>query len=133
MAHAALLRAEALSALARLLPSFSDRGLRTLERAAQDGRLVRGVWSAADAGCPLSCADGVLGMSGARRFFWQAADRNRFVVAWDAGLVQVADVVALVQIEQERRTRVHRPTATLGDGIRRALGRLSALRTRPAV
>jgi len=132
MGHAATLRLEALSALARLLPSFSDRGLRTLERAAHEGRLVRGTWSAADAGCPLSCADGVLGMSGARRFLWRARDRNLFILGWDAGIVQVADVVALVQLEQERRAHTEPRGTFLRHGVSRVLRHVASLTGRPA-
>ncbi|MCS6801963.1 MAG: hypothetical protein RMM58_08490 [Chloroflexota bacterium] len=132
MRSIARLRLEALSAFARLLRSFSDHGLGALERAARDARLVRGVWSAADAGCPLSCADGVLGRSGARRFFWQAHDRNRFVTAWDAGLVSAADVAALVQLERERRARAWQRRARIRSLARRLAERFSPAPSPPA-
>jgi hypothetical protein len=132
MGRATPQRLEALGALARLLPSFTDRGLRALERAALEGRLVRGVWSAAGDGCPLSCADGVLGMSGARRFLWNADDRNRFVFAWDAGLVGVADVVALVHLEQDQRVRRRQVGRALRHGLWRALRQRAARGGEPA-
>jgi hypothetical protein len=121
-------RLEALGAFARLARSFRDSGLRALERAAVEARLVRGAWSTVGGGCPLSCADGALGRSGPWRFFWQADDRNRFIVAWDAGLVSAADVVALAQLEQDRRARASQPSAAVRAAVRRLTGRLSARR-----
>lgn len=121
-------RLEALGAFARLVRTFSDPGLRALERAGAEARLVRGAWSTQSGGCPLSCADGVLGLSGARRFLWQADDRNRFISAWDAGLLSVADVVALAQLEQDRRARAGRPGATVSALARRLAARVSGRR-----
>src|SRR5262249_50852327 len=98
-------RFQALAALADLLGGFSDRGLRTLTRAADDGRLVRGRWRGSAggslAGCPLSCADGVLGGATALRFVGRAAARNRFIAAWDRGLLSAADVAGLALAELE--------------------------------
>ncbi|MFN8534341.1 MAG: hypothetical protein U0556_12450 [Dehalococcoidia bacterium] len=118
-------RVEALASLSRLLPSFADEGLASLLAAAKSKRLIRGVWKAGTAGCPLSCADGVVGLSRARRFFWQAEDRNCFVWAWDAGLVPLADVVAMVEIEIERRS-ARRSVPTLRGKLAGALVRLGA-------
>jgi hypothetical protein len=98
----------ALAAFARLLHTFSDPGLDALLAAARAQRLIRGAWSSATGGCPLSCADGILGASTARRFWWQAADRNRFVLAWDAGLIAIPDLVALVERERLRRAQARR-------------------------
>ncbi|MCS7003069.1 MAG: hypothetical protein NZ518_09495, partial [Dehalococcoidia bacterium] len=68
------------------------------------GRLVRGVWSARDGrGCPLSCAHGVVGETRAGHFLSLARERNAFILAWDAGLISPADVLALVELEIERR------------------------------
>lgn len=128
MTSTATRRLEALGAFARLLRSFDDRGLRALERAAVEARLIRGAWSTGGGGCPLSCADGVLGLSGVRRFLWQADDRNRFILAWDAGLLSVADVVALAQLEQDRRARAGRPGATVSALARRLAARVSGRR-----
>ncbi len=102
--HSMSLRMAGLSALSSLLPSFTDQGLRTLKRAAGQGLLVRGVWSSGPhSGCPLSCADGVVGATRASRFWLHAPERNRFIQAWDAGVLSGADMAAMVEIEQERR------------------------------
>src|SRR5438132_1017960 len=96
-------RFQALTALAEVLGSFSDQGLRTLARAAEDGRLVRGQWRGSGGqfrmGCPLSCADGVVGGATAYRFTGRAFARNRFIAAWDRGLLSPADVAGLALAE----------------------------------
>src|SRR5438046_532666 len=96
-------RNQALQALAELLGSFSEQGLRTLSRAAGEGRLIRGQWKGPDGGlrqgCPLSCADGVLGGATAQRFAWKARERNAFVHAWDKRVLTPADVAGLALAE----------------------------------
>jgi len=117
-------RMQALGALAELLGGFSEQGLRTLARAADEGRLVRGRWRGPGGGlrvgCPLSCADGVAGGATAFRFVGHAAARNRFVAAWDRGLISPADVAGLALAELAWRERRPAPLAA------RAAARLGA-------
>jgi hypothetical protein len=121
-------RFQALAALAELLGGFSDQGLRTLARAAEDGRLVRGQWRGSGGqlrtGCPLSCADGVLGGATAFRFAGRAYARNRFIAAWDRGLLSPADVTGLALAELEWRERRPVPLPARAAARLRAWARL---------